>query len=155
MIWFYPCKSHFGWSFFHISRLLFSLPFGKTVAAWLPDKTGDIWRRCAEGSVPTGDFLDCLVEKQYLWLVNGCLEYHQPVITIACPPKRSQKWLHRKLVPISLIVSGVGNWTECAAVICGLSSSVVLVFVLKGFIFLYVRYFPLYFDISNSTFQLG
>ena len=37
------------------------------------------------------------------------------VLTIACPPKQSQKWLRRKLVPISLIVSEEGNWTECAA----------------------------------------
>ena len=47
MIWIYRCKSHFEWSFFHISRHLFSLPFGKTVAAWLPEKTAHIWRRCA------------------------------------------------------------------------------------------------------------
>ena len=46
-------------------------------------------------------------DKRYLWLVNGCLEYRRPIITIACPPKRSQmKLLRRKLVPISLLVSG-------------------------------------------------
>ena len=55
------------------------------------------------------------VDKRYLWLVNGCLEYHRPIITIACPFKRSQvKSLRRKLVPISLIVSGVRNRRACS-----------------------------------------
>ena len=41
------------------------------------------------------------VDKRYLWLVNGCLEYHRPIITSACPLKRSQTSLRPKLVPIS------------------------------------------------------
>ena len=35
-------------------------------------------------------------------LIIGCLGHH--------PPKRSQTSLHRKLAPIPLIVSGVGNF---------------------------------------------
>ena len=55
------------------------------------------------------------VDKRYMWLVNGCLDYRRPIITIACPPKRSQvKSLRRKLVPISLILSGVGNRRACS-----------------------------------------
>ena len=50
-----------------------------------------------------------LVDKRYLWLVNGCLEYHRPIVTNPCPPKRSQKSLHQKLVPILPRVSEVGN----------------------------------------------
>ena len=49
------------------------------------------------------------VDKRYLWLVNGCLEYHRPIITSACPLKRSQTSLRPKLVPILLHVSEVGN----------------------------------------------
>ena len=41
-------------------------------------------------------------------MVNGCLGYHQPIITNPCPPKRSQESLHRKLVPIPLIVQERG-----------------------------------------------
>ena len=55
------------------------------------------------------------VDKRYLWLVHGFLEYHRPIITIACPPKRSQvKSLRRKLVPISLMASRVGNRRACS-----------------------------------------
>ena len=46
---------------------------------------------------------------QALWFVNVCLEYHRLIMTNACPPKRPQKKVRRKLVPISLIVSEVGN----------------------------------------------
>ena len=49
------------------------------------------------------------VDKRYLWLVNGCLEYHRPIITSACSLKRSQTSLRPKLVPILLHVSEVGN----------------------------------------------
>ena len=34
---------------------------------------------------------------------------YPPIISNDCPAKRSQQSLHRKLVPIPLIVSGVGN----------------------------------------------
>ena len=37
---------------------------------------------------------------QALRLANSCLENHQPIITSACPPERSQKALRPKLVPI-------------------------------------------------------
>ena len=50
-----------------------------------------------------------LVDKRYLWLVNGCLEYHRPIVTNPFPTKRSQKSLHQKLVPILPRVSEVGN----------------------------------------------
>ena len=50
-----------------------------------------------------------LVDKRYLWLVNGCLEYHRPIVTNPFPTKRSQKSLHQKLVPILPRVSDVGN----------------------------------------------
>ena len=43
------------------------------------------------------------------WLVNGCLEYHRPVTTNACPPKQSQKSLHPKLVPVIQRASEVGK----------------------------------------------
>ena len=33
------------------------------------------------------DFWDRLGGKHCLWLVNGYLEYHRPIITNACPPK--------------------------------------------------------------------
>ena len=39
------------------------------------------------------------VGKHYLWLVNGCLGYHRPLITNACPPKWSQRSLLPQLVP--------------------------------------------------------
>ena len=41
------------------------------------------------------------VDKRYLRLVNGCLDYHRPIITSACPLKRSHTSLRPKLVPIS------------------------------------------------------
>ena len=41
-------------------------------------------------------------------MVNGCLGYHQPIITNACPPKQSQESLHRKLESIPLIVQERG-----------------------------------------------
>ena len=41
-------------------------------------------------------------DKWYSWMVNGCLEYHRPIITNTYPPKKSQKSLHPKLVPFSL-----------------------------------------------------
>ena len=47
----------------------------------------------------------------YLWLANSCLEYHRPIITNACPSKRSQKSLHLKLVPILTRVSEAGICT--------------------------------------------
>ena len=47
------------------------------------------------------------VDKRYLWLVNGCLEYHRPIRTNTCPPKPSQKSLYSKLVPILPRVSEV------------------------------------------------
>ena len=43
------------------------------------------------------------------WL-GGCLEYHRPIITNACPPRRSQKSLHPKHVLILPWVSEVGNY---------------------------------------------
>ena len=49
------------------------------------------------------------VNKRWLWLVNGCLEYHRPIITNACPPKWSQKSLRVKFVAIPLTVCEVGN----------------------------------------------
>ena len=39
-----------------------------------------------------------LLDKRYLWLINGFLEYHPPIITNTCPPKWSQKSLRLKLV---------------------------------------------------------
>ena len=45
------------------------------------------------------------LDKRYLWLVNGFLEYHPPIITNTCPPKRSQKSLRLKLVSILLRLS--------------------------------------------------
>ena len=48
-------------------------------------------------------------DKRYLYLVNGCFEYHPPIISNVCPPKQSQNSLRRKLIPIPLIVSGVWN----------------------------------------------
>ena len=42
------------------------------------------------------------VDKHYLWLVNGCLEYHQPIITNTCPPKQTQKSMRPRLVLILL-----------------------------------------------------
>ena len=50
------------------------------------------------------------VDKRYLWLVNGCLECHRPIRTNTCPPKRFQKSLHPKLVPILSRVSEVVAW---------------------------------------------
>ena len=38
------------------------------------------------------------LDKRYLWLVNGFLEYHPPIITNTCPPKWPQKSLRLKLV---------------------------------------------------------
>ena len=38
------------------------------------------------------------LDKRYLWLVNGFLEYHPPIITNTCPPKWSQKSLRLKVV---------------------------------------------------------
>ena len=38
--------------------------------------------------------------KRYLWLVYGCLGYHRPIVTNACPPKWSQRSLLPQLVPI-------------------------------------------------------
>ena len=48
------------------------------------------------------------VEKRYIWLRNGCLEYHRPIITDACPPKRSQESLH--LACVRLPGSAVGTY---------------------------------------------
>ena len=48
------------------------------------------------------------LDKRSFWLVNGCLEYHRPIITNFCPPKWLKESLHSKLVPILLIIS-VGN----------------------------------------------
>ena len=42
------------------------------------------------------------MDKRFLWLVIGCLEYHRPIISNACPLKQSQKSLHPQLVPFSL-----------------------------------------------------
>ena len=50
------------------------------------------------------------VGKHYVGLVNGCLEYHPPIITNARPPKRSQISLRPTLAPILPRVSGVGNF---------------------------------------------
>ena len=49
------------------------------------------------------------VNKRWLWLVNGCLQYHRPIITNAFPPKWSQKSLRLKPLPIPLTVCEVGN----------------------------------------------
>ena len=49
------------------------------------------------------------VDKRYLLLVDGCLEYHRPIMTNACPPKWSQKSLRTKLVSILPGVYEVGN----------------------------------------------
>lgn len=40
---------------------------------------------------------------------HGCLGYHRPIMTNACPPKRFQKSLHPELVPILMWVSEAGN----------------------------------------------
>ena len=48
-------------------------------------------------------------DKRYLWLANGCLKYHRPIITNACPRKHSQKSLHPYLVLILPRVSEVVN----------------------------------------------
>ena len=47
------------------------------------------------------------MDNRYLCLVDGWLEYHRPIITNACPHKRSQKSLQAKLVPILPRVSEV------------------------------------------------
>ena len=44
-----------------------------------------------------------------LWLVNGCVEYHPPIITNACPPKWSQKSLRPMFIPILPRVFEVDN----------------------------------------------
>ena len=49
------------------------------------------------------------MNKQYLWLINGCLECHGPIITDACPPKRSHKSLQPKLIPIPRRDSEMSN----------------------------------------------
>ena len=48
-------------------------------------------------------------DKRRLWLVNGCLEYHRPIITNACQSKLSQKSLHSKFAPILPRLCEVGN----------------------------------------------
>ena len=42
------------------------------------------------------------VDKRYLWLVDGIQGKHQPIISNACPPKRSQKSLRQRPLPILL-----------------------------------------------------
>ena len=56
---------------------------GKLVQAFGATISGTIW-----------------VDKRWLWLVNGCLGYHRPIITNACSPKRSQNSLRLNLVSI-------------------------------------------------------
>ena len=49
------------------------------------------------------------MNKWYLWLVNGCLERNWPIITNACPPKRSHNPLQPKLIPIPRRDSEMSN----------------------------------------------
>ena len=42
------------------------------------------------------------MDKRYLWLGKGCLEYDRPIITDACPLKPSQKSLQPNFEPILL-----------------------------------------------------
>ena len=49
-----------------------------------------------------------------LGLVDGYPEYHRPIITNACPPKRSLKSLRGRFEPIPLIVSVVRNYEDAA-----------------------------------------
>ena len=58
-------------------------------------------------SFQRNDFWDSLGRPALL--VNGCLEYHRPIITNACLAKQSQQSLCPKLVPILLRVTQVGN----------------------------------------------
>lgn len=48
--------------------------------------------------------------KRELWLVNSCFEYHRPIITNACTPKRPQKSQRLKVVPILPRVYELGDW---------------------------------------------
>ena len=40
-----------------------------------------------------------LLDKRKLWLVDGCLEYRQPIITNASPPKRPKTYCTQSLYP--------------------------------------------------------
>ena len=51
----------------------------------------------------------CGWKKHSLWFFDGRLECHRQIITNTFPLKRSQKWLHPKLVPILLRFCEVGN----------------------------------------------
>ena len=89
-----------------VSRFLWEKG-GPRILAYFGYTPESIRGKCT--SFRCNDFWGVWVDKRYLWLVNGCLEHHRPIITNACSPKRSQKSLRRKLVPIPLIVSGVWN----------------------------------------------
>ena len=72
---------------------------------------GTSFRRTISGIVWVG--------KRYLWLVNGCLGYHRPIVTNACPSKWSQRSLLPQLVPILPRVAEGRNaeilqWEICA-----------------------------------------
>ena len=60
-------------------HLCFLFPTSETI------KTNCVW---AFGAAISGI---AWVDKRYLWLGKGCLEYDRPIITDACPPKPSQK----------------------------------------------------------------
>ena len=42
------------------------------------------------------------MNKRCLWLANGCLEHHRPIIINSCPPKRSQKSLIWRTIPTKI-----------------------------------------------------
>ena len=50
-------------------------------------------------------------DKRHLWFVNGCIEYHRPIITTLVHPK-SQNSLGPRLVPIFPGAFVVGNYNS-------------------------------------------
>ena len=89
----YGCKAKAG---FHLIAGIKQIP-----ALFLPVVAIQM-----DGLPKTGTTISGMVwaDKRYIWLVSGCLEYHRPIIINPCPPKRYQKSLRRKLVPMALIV---------------------------------------------------
>ena len=39
------------------------------------------------------------VDKRYLWFVNGCIEYHRPIITTVCHPNDPRNHCAQRLYP--------------------------------------------------------
>ena len=116
-----------------------------------------LWKESRHGKLNTYTHFACtqlLLRLGYILNTeHGYLGYHRPIMTNACPPKRSQLSLHLKLVPILMWDSEVVNLLTTTSALNTLTDRPIVPVFKFFFILLSLKY-PLSFT-YHGLFKLG